>query len=145
MTLPTSGPLTGLPGGSKAYFLSQLFDQIKSSLVVVTAEDLDAEGLSADLEAWAGLRPSAERPPIVYCSEMDEAARIAALGRFASEKRAILICSQGALEKPVYSREQMKAQSFELRPGHAYPRSTLLEKLAKGGYSRTDMVELEGE
>src|SRR5690242_10575861 len=145
MTLPTFGNITGLPGGSKAYFLAQLWDEIDASLVLVTTEDLEAEGLSADLEAWAALKAVAHRPPVIYFPELDEAARIAALGRWAAEKRALLLCSKGALEKPIFSPEQLKAQTFELRPGSAYPRSKLLERLAQGGYSRTDMVEMEGE
>src|SRR6266700_5019852 len=137
--------LTGLPGGSKAFFLSGLYAERKSPIIVVSPEDLDAEGLSADLEAWAALLPSAERPPVIYFPEMDEASRIAALGRWDSEKRAVLFCSKGALEKPAFSPEQLKVQSLELRPGSVYPRAKLLEKLAQGGYSRSEMVELEGE
>src|SRR5207302_3731995 len=143
MTGYIGSTLTGLPGGSKAFFLSGLFAELKSSMVLVTSEDMEAEGLSADLDAWAALVPSAERPAVIYFPEMDEASRIAALGRWSAEKRAVLFCSKGALEKPVYSPEQLKVQSFELRPGSAYPRTKLLEKLAHGGYSRTEMVELE--
>src|SRR5437016_8065914 len=145
MTLPSSGHITGLPGGSKAYYLSGLWDEIKTSLIVVTSEDLEAEGLSADLEAWAGLKPATQRPPVIYFPELDEAARIAALGRWTADKRAVLFCSATALAKPVFSPEQLKGQTLELRPGTAYPRTKLLEKLAQGGYSRTDMVEMEGE
>ena len=51
--LKKSSPLTltGLPGGSKAFFVAALSAERKSSLVLVTSEDLEAEGLSADLEA----------------------------------------------------------------------------------------------
>jgi transcription-repair coupling factor (superfamily II helicase) len=145
MTSYIGSTLTGLPGGSKAYFLSSLLSELHQPLVVVSPEDLEAEGLSADLEAWSALLPAQERPPIIYFPEMDEPMRLAALGRWSSEKRAVLLCSKVALEKPIYSPEQLKNQTFELRPGSAYPRTKLLEKLAQGGYSRTDMVEMEGE
>jgi len=137
--------LTGLPGGSKAFFIVSLVHEKQASLVLVTAEDLEAEGLAVDMEAWSALLPADERAPVIYLPELDEAMRIAALGQWKQEKRAILICSQGALEKPTYSPSQLKSGSLELRPGQSYPRSQLLEKLAQGGYSRTDMVELEGE
>ncbi len=137
--------LSGLPGGSKAYFLAGLLAELRTPLIVVSPEDLEAEGLSADLEAWTALLPSTERPPVVYFPEQDEPLRIAALGRWATEKGAVLLCSKATLEKPIYSPEQLKNQTLELRPGSAYPRTKLLEKLAQGGYSRTDMVELEGE
>ncbi len=145
MTSFIGSTITGLPGGSKAYFLTGLMKERRSSLIIVTSEDMEAEGLSADLDAWTALLPSAERLPVIYFPELDEALRIAALGRWTTEKRAVLLCSRAALEKPIYSPEQLKNQTFELRPGSAYPRSKLLEKLAQGGYSRTDMVELEGE
>src|SRR5437016_8256715 len=100
MTLTTSGNITGLPGGSKAYYLSGLWDEIKTSLIVLTSEDLEAEGLSADLEAWVALKPAAQRPAVIYIPELDEAVRIAALGRWTAEKRAVLFCSAAALAKP---------------------------------------------
>src|SRR5260221_12729614 len=109
--------LTGLPGGSKAYFLTELLKELTASLVVVTSEDLEAEGLSADLDAWTGLLPSIERPAVIYFPEMDEALRLAALGRWSTEKRAVLLASKAALEKPIYSPQQLKNQTFELRPG----------------------------
>ena len=137
--------LTGLPGGSKAFFLAALSAEKRCSLVVITSEDIEAEGLSADLDAWTALLPAADRASVIYLSETDEAMRIAALGRWTVEKRAILLCSKAALEKPVYSPQQLKDQTYELRPGQSYPRSSFLEKLAQGGYSRTDMVEMEGE
>jgi transcription-repair coupling factor (superfamily II helicase) len=137
--------VTGLPGGSKAYFIVSLAHERKTPLVLISAEDLEAEGLSADLEAWTALLSAEERSPVIFLPELDEAMRIAALGRWRQEKQAILVCSKGALEKTIYSPAQLKAGSLELRPGQNYPRSQLLEKLAHGGYSRTDMVELEGE
>ncbi len=137
--------LTGLPGGSLAYFLSTLCAEKKASLVVVTEEDLEAEGISADLDAWNVTRPFTERPAIVYVPEMDEAMRIAALGLWTGAKQAILLCSKATLTKPQFSPKQLKIQSLELRPGSDYPRVQLLEKLAQGGYTRTDMVEMEGE
>jgi transcription-repair coupling factor (superfamily II helicase) len=137
--------VTGLPGGSKAFFITVLVHGGKDPLVLITAEDLEAEGLSVDLDSWAALLPADERPPVIFLSELDEAMRISALGQWRQEKRAILVCSKGAMEKTTYSPAQLKSGSLELRPGQSYPRSQFLEKLAQGGYSRTDMVELEGE
>jgi len=137
--------LTGLPGGSKAFYISSLAQEDPRPIILVTGEDLEAEGLSADLEAWTSLVSAEKRPPVIFLPELDEAMRIAALGQWTQEKRAILVCSIGAFEKPAYSPAQLKSGSLELRPGQAYPRSPLLEKLAQGGYSRTDMVEMEGE
>jgi transcription-repair coupling factor (superfamily II helicase) len=137
--------ISGLPGGSKAYCVVSFHQELMAPLVVVTAEDLEAEGLSADVEAWTALLQAENRPAVIFLPELDEAMRISALGRWKQEKRAILICSKGAFERTVYSPAQLKAGSLELRPGQTYPRSQLLERLAQGGYSRTDMVELEGE
>src|SRR5882672_4669852 len=86
-------PLTGLPGGSKGFWLAALQAELHVPLVIVTAEDLEAEGLSADMDAWVALLPPAERPPVIYFPELDEAMRIAALSRWTGEKRAVLFCS----------------------------------------------------
>src|ERR1039457_6956798 len=134
--------LTGLPGGSKSYYVLSLARCQGKSIALITAEDLEGEGLSADLEAWCSLLPPEERLPIIYFPEFDEAMSIAALGAWSATKKAILVCSKGALEKPVYSPAELKSKSFELRPGQEYPREKLLSNLAQGGYSRTDMVEL---
>src|ERR1051325_4230605 len=129
--------LTGLPGGSKSYYLAELLSRERKSLVVVTKEDFEAEGLSADLEALVVLSPAAERSEVIYLSEMDEAMRIAALDRWSQAKRAILLTSSASLDKPVFSPAQLKAKTLDLVPGQSYPRSKLLEKFAQGGYSRT--------
>ena len=137
--------LSGLPGGSKAFFVLNLVRQSGASLFWVTRDDVEADGLTADLEAWGGLLPAAERPTFIYLAEYDAAARIAALGAWNRGSRAILICSQGVLAQTLFSPRELKAQTLELRPGRSYPRSQLLETFAQGGYERTDMVEMEGE
>lgn len=136
---------SGLPGGSKAFFFLSLAEKERRSLVVVAKDDVEADGLVADLEAWAGLAAQNDQPALLYFPESDESARIAALGLWTSEKWSILVASQAALQKPVYSPEEFRAQVVELRPGKDFPRTQLLERLAQGGYSRTDMVEMEGE
>jgi transcription-repair coupling factor (superfamily II helicase) len=141
----TTRHITGLPGGSKSFYLTKLIAEERTSLVIVTGEDLEAEGLSADFEAWSVLTPPEERPAVIYVPEYNEAMRIAALGRFASEKQALLICSKATFEKPVFTPSELKTQTLELRPGQEYPRTQLLEKIAQGGFTRSDLVELEGE
>jgi len=137
--------LTGLPGGSKAYFLVALARRTKSRLVVVTQEDIDAEGLVADLEAWGSLLPAAERPRFLFYAEADPAERMAALGTWHEKTESILVSSRAALDIPTLSPSDLNKRTLELRPGQSYPRFSLLEKLAQGGYERTDMVEIQGE
>lgn len=145
LTSKESSCVTGLPGGSKAYVVASYLAKTRKSMVLLTQEDLEADGLAADLDAWTALLPAGERPAVIYFPALDEPMRVAALGRWTEEPFAILLSSKAALEKPVYAPEQMNAKSFELRPGRDYPRSVFLEKLAQGGFSRTDMVEMEGE
>src|SRR5579864_4035577 len=102
-----SSSLAGLPGGSKGFFLANFCLREKKSIVVITQEDLEAEGLSADVEAWIALQPAEARLPAIYLPELDDAMRIHAMGRWATEKRSILLCSKAALEKPVYSPQQL--------------------------------------
>ncbi len=144
-SLATGKILSGLPGGSKAFFLLALARQEQTSIVVITSDDHEAEGLVADLEAWNGLWPLAERPELLFYPETEPAARLAALGLWSPSPWAILVSSLGALRLPTLSPGALAAQTLELRPGSSYKRYSLLETLAQGGYSRTDMVELEGE
>jgi transcription-repair coupling factor (superfamily II helicase) len=137
--------LTGLPGGSKALLLAALAAKIHDPIVVVTAEDIEAEGLLADLEAWSALLPATERSDLLLFPEADPSRRIASLVAWSQNRPAILISSLGAYQAPVLAPKDLRAQTLELRSGWSYPRATFLEKLAKGGYERTDMVEMEGE
>ncbi|HVO33206.1 MAG TPA: CarD family transcriptional regulator, partial [Elusimicrobiota bacterium] len=137
--------LTGLPGGSKGLFLLSAVRRLRKPASVVCIDDVEAEGLVADMEAWENLQPAGVRPTLLYYPEGDPAARVAALGALKAAGPVILVTSQGALGLSTLSPAQLGAQTLELRPGQSYPRGALLETLAQGGYSRTDMVELEGE
>ncbi len=137
--------LTGLPGGSKGFFLAALALREKKPLLIVTVDDVEAEGLLADIEAWGTLGSPDARPPFLFFPESDAAARIAALGAWNHSKAALVVCSKAALEVPTFAPAELKDHTLELRPGRSYARTLLLEKLARGGYERTDMVEMEGE
>ena len=137
--------LTGLPGGSKGWFLAQWVIDHASSLIVVTNEDVEAEGLLSDVEAWMGLQPEKERVALLMYPEFDGAGRLAALGQWKQNKKCVLFCSLGALNSATLSPGQLKDFTLEMRPGTVYPRTRLLENLAQGGYARTDMVQMEGE
>src|SRR5579872_6557912 len=89
--------LTGLPGGSKGFLIASLAAQRKTSMLVITNEDLEAEGLLADCEAWGGLQPADQRPVFLLFPEQDPAARIASLGIWAQQARAVLVCSKTAM------------------------------------------------
>src|SRR4029077_2959952 len=114
-------------------------------LLVITNEDINAEGWVADLEAWSVLLSASQRPPLLLYPEKHPAVRIASLGKWRQQPHSILVTSQGALNHPTLSPGELSSLAFELRPGQSYPRTMLLDKLAKGGYDRTDMVEMEGE
>lgn len=137
--------LTGLPGGSKAFLVLSLAVQFKRSILLITSDDVEAEGLLADLEAWASLFPPQNRPSLLLFPENDASVRLSSLGEWVQRPWAVATCSLASLQSPTLSPEQLQARTFELRPGRSYPRSQLLERLAEGGYQRTDMVEMPGE
>ena len=137
--------ITGLPGGSKAFFLLAYALKTKKPLAVVSVDDAEAEGLLTDLEGWANLLPASERPGLLLFPDPDPAARLAALGAWREHPWSIVLTSKSAMEKPTLSAGQLSGEILELRPGRSYPRSKLLETIARGGYDRTDMVEIEGE
>src|SRR5512141_380669 len=77
--------LTGSPAGSRSLVVSELFRSARAPLILVTKDDLEAEGLLADLEAWTSLWPDTERPGLFYLPELDEGLRVAALGGWSQE------------------------------------------------------------
>jgi len=137
--------LTGLPGGSKGWFLVQLAQTYPTAVLVVTRDDMEAEGLLADFEAWTGQLLEKDRLPAFLYPEFDAAGRLAALGQWKQNPRAVLICSLGALNSPTLSPKDLQTLTLEMRPGSSYPRLHLLDHLAQSGYTRTDMVQMEGE
>lgn len=144
--------LTGLPGGSKGWFLAELAAGNPRPLVVITRDDVEAEGLLADFEAWMGQAPDLPagrqdptRVPALLYPEFDGAGRLAALGSWAQNPQVVLFASEGALKSATLAPKQLAQLTLEMRPGGSYPRSTLLEHVAQGGYTRTDMVQMEGE
>ncbi len=137
--------ITGLSGGSKAFFLLAYALKTKKPVVAVSVDDAEAEGLLTDLEGWANLLPAPERPGLFLFPDPDAAVRLATLGAWREQPWAIVLTSKSAIEKPTLSAQQLGGEILELRPGKTYPRSELLETFARGGYDRTDMVELEGE
>ena len=60
-------------------------------MVVVTRDDVEAEGLVGDLEAWGSLWPTAERPGFLLFPEADQSTRIASLGLWDTRPWAILV------------------------------------------------------
>src|SRR5438046_8443559 len=88
-----SVPLTGLPGGSKSLFLLALASQTKSPLAVVTSEDVEADGLIADLEAWSTFLPLNQRPSLLLFPELDPAVRLSTLGQWNLTPWSIVVAS----------------------------------------------------
>jgi transcription-repair coupling factor (superfamily II helicase) len=137
--------LIGLPGGSKGFFIAQLLQARRRPMLVITSEDEEAEGLLADIEAWGSLAPLEERPHFLLYPETDAPTRLASLGTWTQNPWSVLVCSKAALSVPTLAPKELGTVSLGLTPGQNYPRPMLLEKLAQGGYDRTDMVEMEGQ
>src|SRR5688572_9391139 len=107
--------LTGLPGGSKAYFLTDYVAVKKTPLILVTREDMEAEGLIADFEAWFPLKSAHPQPPLMVYPEFDPAGRISALEQIHSNACYVVALSQAALALPTLSPAQFQVQRLMLR------------------------------
>jgi len=147
--LPATEPgpvsLLAYPGGSKGLVLALTALQTGRPLIVIAKDDVEAEGLLADFEAWMGLEPEAARITGLLYPEYDEAGRLAALGSWKTNPTAALFCSTGAWALETLAPDDLSKRTLELRPGKDFPRLQLLEHLADGGYARTDMVQMQGE
>ncbi len=158
--------LSGLPGGSEAWWLWKNRDNIGRCLVL-TASDEDAQTFYQDLQAierWQNYlsphpapspakgRGKEEGPPsFAACfSEEDEDAGVTALSDWVGadiQKPALpfLMASIESLEKNLPSLDAFKKSHFKLHLGDRKNRDEFLSRLSQMGYNRVDTVEQIGE
>jgi transcription-repair coupling factor (superfamily II helicase) len=142
--------VSGLPGGSEAWWLLQNRAELGRCLVL-TGSDEAAETLADDLEALALWQDPAAAPP-AYFADDDADAAAAALSRWAGPaprsgdpSPGVLVSSWEQAQKPLPEPEAFRAAHRWLGRGDQQDRSLLLAHLAAWGYSRVDSVEQAGE
>jgi transcription-repair coupling factor (superfamily II helicase) len=142
----------GLVGASGAYLLSGLLAACAETMVVVTADQKQAEHFAADLEFCHGragevfLFPAWEVGPYEPLQPHPEveAERLAALAALHEGRARVLVVPVRALLQRVIPRQVLGELCEHLVVGEEYPRQGLLARLQELGYQAVSLVEDRG-
>ncbi len=141
--------VSGLPGGSEAWWLLTHASELGRCLVL-TASDEAAQTLHDDLQALEHWRNPLAPGGAVYFAEEEMDARVTALSRWAAADAAeppaqFLIAAWEPAQEPLPPPEEFKKAHRRLRWGDRLDRAAFLADLSRRGYERADTVEQVGE
>ncbi|MBI4395707.1 MAG: hypothetical protein HY548_01335, partial [Elusimicrobia bacterium] len=140
--------ISGLPGGSEAWWL-WLNRETLAHVLVLTSSDDAAQTLFDDFQALERWQDPASPGRAVYFPEDEPDSRIAALSawmRTDPETRApFLIASWEMVHAPLPPPEDFQKSHRKLNLGDRRNRDEFLDHLTLLGYSRVDTVEQTGE
>ncbi len=148
----TTGAIEGVWGSASALVTAALLQHAPGSLVVVLPHVADLDEFAEDLASFADVRaeqfPAWEGNRRRLPQARDEllAARLRILTRLArGDFPKVLLTPVQALLQPVPRAQQLRDAQLTLRVGEELPMERLIEWLERGGYSRSEVVELPGE
>ncbi len=139
----------GLWGASAALVLAVLHERRAGPLLVVTADDGDAEQLAGDLRTFTGREPT-RLPRLAYDvdGEADPRlvdARIAVWRALAGDDRFLLLASQEALLQPAPTLASLTRGRVALRTGSEFPAERLVAQAERAGLRRVPVLLAPGE
>ena len=166
---PTAMPrprhtVSGITGGTKAYFLARLFVECGVSLVVVTPDAHQRDGLYDDLQSLLSGMPDA--PPhwqgleSVVCRYLHQASLSAdviafqqhqalvsyqPLWRLLGDDPVVVVMAAESLRYRVLPPHQLQSCLLPVHIGASFSLSDLATALVERGYRRVSMVETVGE
>lgn len=144
----------GLKGSSAAYVLSQIARQVRYPLVVVTADEEQAERFFQELLFFVGPGqeaihyPSWDLKPFEKISPPSEVMgqRWTVRNRLLADPcPRVIVASLAAVLSRVPPREVLRRFSFSLLPEQEFMREELITRLEGMGYSRASLVSEMGE
>ncbi len=142
--------LTGLSAVHRAHWAAYIRRELELPLFLVTADEVSAAALAADLESLLG-----ERPVVIAgrdfslagaegVSRQGERARIAALDAMAGGA-ALVVCTVAGLLQRTLGPETLRNLSFTLVPGLELAPEAVAQRLLRAGYTRAEQVEAPGQ
>lgn len=132
--------LSGLWGGTRAFFICGVQLKLKKSILVIADNDEAAERLKEDVEAFC----VGERKVFFFPSD-DKQQRIRVLTDILKEKNPVIVTSTLALGQSTISPARFSSNSFEIKPGKIFSGKEIPEKMARAGYKRLELVEETGQ
>jgi transcription-repair coupling factor (superfamily II helicase) len=145
----------GLSGSEQAYFVSRLYMEHRSTVVVIVPSTKDAERYLEDLRFFSGklIPPIVYFPPynilpFKYLSYHNETAakRIGSLYRLiVGDIPQIVVTTVVALLQKIIPKQEICDYAELIMTGEEIDRDLLVEKLVSGGYVRSVIVEEPGD
>jgi len=142
----------GLPGSSKALFLTSLFRRIERSIFIIVKNNREASDIYGDIKVFAEdielhILPSKETLPYDTSPPHREliAKRVVALNAMLSGKKSIFVIPVRSLVDYYIPIEKYKNSIFDFKKGDTYNFNLIAEKLTALGYERVDRVYDYGE
>lgn len=129
--------VSGLWGGSKAFFILGLKERISQALLVITEREDDLERLREDLKAFRG-------ESSLFSQENREDSLVS-LYHLSLEKNPLLVTTLDSIKKKIISPSQFSLLTLTLSQGGKIEYQKITEKLTDAGYERIDIVEGVGE
>lgn len=129
--------VSGLWGGSKAFFILALKERISQALLVITEREDDLERLREDLKAFRG-------ESSLFSQENREDSLVS-LYHLSLEKNPLLVTTLDSIKKKIISPSQFSLLTLTLSQGGKIEYQKITEKLTDAGYERIDIVEGVGE
>ncbi|MEE9316248.1 MAG: transcription-repair coupling factor [bacterium] len=129
--------VSGLWGGSKAFFILGLKERISQALLVIAEREDDLERLREDLKAFRG-------ESSLFSQENREDSLVS-LYHLSLEKNPLLVTTLDSIKKKIISPSQFSLLTLTLSQGRKIEYQKITEKLTDAGYERIDIVEGVGE
>ncbi len=143
--------VSGLSAVHRAHFAAGLHQALERPVVLVCADEGEAERMARDLEALTGekVRILAAREFTFHnaavVSRQWEHRRLSVLRALTAGECPLLVCTVEALLQRTIPRTLLTQAAQMLRLGESYDLNELAETLAAAGYSRCDQVEGVGQ
>jgi transcription-repair coupling factor (superfamily II helicase) len=129
--------VSGLWGGSKAFFILGLKERISRALLVITEREDELERLREDLRAFRG-------ESSLFSQENREDSLVS-LYNLSVQKNPLLVTTPDSIKKKIISPSQFSLLTLTLSRGGKIEYQKIPEKLTAAGYERVDIVEGVGE
>ena len=145
----------GFSGSEKAYLISKIHRQLKTSILVIAPSTKDGERLMEDLVFFTGnsgmpivFFPPYNILPFKFLAYHNETAghRISVLYRLMeSSGPAIVVTTVDAILQKIVPKQELNRYAELIIAGEEIDREDLITKLIAGGYTNTAIVEEPGD
>lgn len=144
--------LTGLSGSAKTLFLAEEFKNSEGPLLVVCDDLYHAQQLANDLENVLSAKEvklfQVEETLVAELATSSpefRATRIEALQALATGEKCLVVTSLSGIRRPLAPLSLWQEKVLELKVGHEYDFSELIQKLIQMGYTKQKQVERPGD